>query len=76
MGRNVNREFVCSLVHEYYYNKQKHQRFCFCISCKSLSDLLNEIERWDFYGLNRFHDKWFVMFHKSSKKIALFPVFI
>ena len=64
------------LVHEYYYNKQKHHKSCVCCSCKILGYLLNEMERWDFYGLNGFHDKWFITFHKSSKKITLFPVFI
>ena len=76
MGRHVNRKFICSLVHEYYYNKQKHHKSCVCCSCKSLGYLLDEMEQWNFYGLNRFYDKWFIIFHKSSKKITLFPVFI
>ena len=45
MGRHVNRQFVCSLVHEYYYNKQKHHKFCVCTSCKSLGNLLNKMEK-------------------------------
>ena len=76
MGRHVNRQFVCCLVHEYYYNKQKHHKFCVSTSCKSLGNLLNEMERRDFYGSNKFHNKWFIIFHKSSKKITLFSVFI
>ena len=77
MGRHVNHKLIiCSLVHEYYYNKQKYHKPCVCCSCKSLGYLLDEMERWNFYGLNKFYNKWFIIFHKSSKKITLFPVFI
>ena len=76
MGRHVNRQFICSFVHQYYHNKQKHHKFCFCSSCKSLGNLLDEMDRWDFYDLNGFHDKWLIIFHKKNKKITLFPVFI
>ena len=48
----------------------------FCDSCKSLENHLDETERWDFYALNGFHDKWFIIFHKKTNKITLFPVFI
>ena len=54
---------------------QKHRKFCFCSSCKSLGNLLDEMNRWNFYDLNGFLDKWFILFHKN-KKITLFPVFI
>ena len=54
---------------------QKHRKFCFCSSCKSLGNLLDEMARWNFYDLNRFHDKWLIILHKN-KKITLFPVFI
>ena len=76
MGRHVNRRFICSLCHQYYHNKQKHHKFCFCFSCKSLEYLLDEMDRWNFYDLNRCHDKWFIIFHKKNKEITLFPVFI
>ena len=76
MRRHVNCRFICSLIQQYYHNKQKHHIFCFCSWCKSLESLLNEMERWTFYDLNRFHDKWFIIFHKKTKKITLFPVFI
>ena len=76
MGRHVNRTFICSLITQYYNNKQKNHKFCFRSLCKSLENLLNEMERWNFYDLSRFHDKWFIIFHKKTKKITLFPVFI
>ena len=75
MGRHVNRRFICFLIHQYYHNTQKHHKFCLCSSCKSLGNLLDEMARWNFYDLNRFHDKCFIIFHKN-KKITLFPVFI
>ena len=75
MARHVTRRFICSLIHQYHHNMQKHHKFCFCSSCKSLGNLLDEMARWNFYDLNRFHDKWLIIFHKN-KKITLFPVFI
>ena len=75
MGIHVNRRFICSLIHQYHHNMQKHHKFCFCSSCKSLGNLLDEMNRWNFYDLNGFLDKWFILFHKN-KKITLFPVFI
>ena len=77
MGRHVNRSFICSFIKYYqcYHNKRKH-KFCFCFSCKSFRNLLDEIERWNFYDMNRFHDKWFIIFHKKNKKTTLFPVFV
>ena len=74
MGIHVNRQFICSLLHQYYHNKQKHHKFCYFCSCKSLEYLLDEMNRWNFYDLNQFHDKWFIIFHKKNKKITLFPV--
>ena len=71
-----NRTFICSLLKQYYHNKQKHQKFCFCFYWQSLNNLLDEMDRWSFYDLNRFHDKWFIIFHKSRRKITLFPVFM
>ena len=42
-----------------------------------MDNLLSEIERWSFYKLNLFHDKWFISFHqKSDCQFTLFPVFI
>ena len=77
MGRHVNRRFTSSLIHQYYRNRQNHHKFCFCFSCKSLANLLDEIEKYNFYDLNRFHDKWFIIFHKKNKNlITLFLVFI
>ena len=76
MGRHANRRFICSLIHQYYRNKQKHDKFCFCSSCKSLEYLLDETDRWNFDDLNQFHDKWFIIFHKKNNKITLFTVFI
>ena len=32
MGRHVDHKFICSLVHQYYHNKQRHHKFCFCDS--------------------------------------------
>ena len=32
MGRHVDRKFIWSLVHQYYHNKQRHHKFCFCDS--------------------------------------------
>ena len=77
MGRHVNRNFICSLVKNYYVLKQNHHKICHCYNCKCLDNLLSEMERWSFYELNLFHDKWLIIFRrKSNCQITLFPVFI
>ena len=44
--------------------------------CKRLYNLLNEMDKWSFYNLNQFHDKWFIIFHqKYDCQITLFTVF-
>ena len=32
MARHVKHKFMRSLVHQYYHNKQRHHKFCFCDS--------------------------------------------
>ena len=77
MGRHADRAFICFLIRHYYWDKQNHCQICHCFICKRLKSLLNEIDRWNFYDLNRFHDKWFLIFHrKFDCQITLFPVFI
>ena len=57
--------------------KQNHHNSCICYACKRVFSLLNEMERWSFYDLNQFHDKWFIILHqKYGCEITLFPVFI
>ena len=77
MGRHIGRNFICSLVKNYYIQKQNHHKLCHCYNCKYLDSLLSEMERWNFYQLNRFHSKWFITFHQKFEcQITLFPVFI
>ena len=77
MGRHVDREFIVSSVKQFYFDRQEHYKFCSCYNCKCLDSLLNEMDRWDFYDLNVFHDKWFIIFHRKTEyQITLFPVFI
>ena len=77
MERHVDHSFVCSLIKQFYMEKQNHHNSCICYVCKRLVSLLNEMEKWSFYDLNRFHDKWFIIFHqKYDCEINLFPVFI
>ena len=65
MGRQVNRSFICFLVKNYYLDKQNYHKLCHCYNCKRLDSLLSQMERWSFYELNRFHDKWFIIFHRK-----------
>ena len=77
MGRNVDRKFICFLVHSYYLDRQNHHFSCCCFKYKRLDNLLDAIDRWSFYELSRGHNKWFVIFHKKfDLKITIFPVFI
>ena len=77
MGRHVNCNFICCLVKNYYFEKQNHHKLCQCYNCKHLDVLLSEMERWSFYELNRFNNKWFIIFlRKFECQITLFPVFI
>ena len=77
MERHVDHSFVCSLIKQFYMEKQNHHNSCICYVCKRLVILLNEMEKWSFYDLNRFHDKWFIIFHqKYDCEVTLFPVFI
>ena len=69
MGKDVNRKFVCLLIKIFYLDKQKHHKLCHCYSCKRLNSLLSEMERWSFYELNRFHNKWFIIFHRKFCKM-------
>ena len=77
MGRHVDRAFICFLIRQYYLDKQNQFKFCHCFTCKRLKSHLNEIDRWSFYDLNPFHDKWFIILHRKFVcQITLFPVFI
>ena len=77
MGKHINRNFICCLVKNYYFEKQNHHKQCQCYNCKRLDILLSETERWSFYELNRFHDKWLIIFHRKFEcQITLFPVSI
>ena len=77
MGRHVDRKFIVSLVKQFYFDRQKHYKFCSCYNCKCLDSLLNETDRWGFYDFNVYHDKWFIIFHRKTEyQITLFPVFI
>ena len=77
MGRHVDHSFICSLIKRFYMEKQNHHDSYICYVCKHLISLLNEMERWNFYDLNQFRDKWFIIFHrKYGCEITIFPVFI
>ena len=77
MGRHVHRAFICFLIRQYHSDKKNNCQFCNCFIYKRLKSLLNEMDRWSFYDLNQFHDKWFTIFHrKFDCQISLFPVFI
>ena len=77
MERHVDDTFICFLIKQYYLDKQNHYKFCQCFICNRLKNLLNEMDGWIFYDLNRFHDKLFIIFHqKLDWQITLFPVFI
>lgn len=66
MGRHVDRKFVVFMVHSYYLDRKIHHFFCSCFQCKCLQSLLDEIDKWGFYELNKGHKKWFVFFQKSD----------
>ena len=34
------------------------------------------MDKWDFHGLNQFHDKWFIIFHRKYDFQITLPVFI
>ena len=77
MGRHVDRTFICFLIKQYYSDKENHYKFCNFFICKCLENLLNEMDGRSFYDLNRFHDKWFIIFHrKFDYQTTLFQVFI
>ena len=77
MGIHVDRSFICSLIKQFYIEKQNHDNSCIYYVCKRLVSLLNEMERLIFYDLNQFHDKCFIIFHrKYDSEITLCLVFI
>ena len=76
MERHVDCAFIHFLIKQYYLDKKTHHKFCFCFICKHLTSLLNEMDKWDFHGLNQFHDKWFIIFHRKYDFQITLPVFI
>ena len=77
MGRHVNRSFVLFLIGKFTLDRQNHSHFCKCYYCRCLIDLNRELGKWNFYDLNKDHNKWFIIFHqKDDHEITLFPVFI
>ena len=77
MGSHVDRKFIVYMIQSYDLDRKSHHFYCCCFKCKPLSNLLNELDRWIFNGLNKGHNKWFMIFHKTfDSKITLFPVFV
>ena len=77
MGRHVNRSFVLFLIRKFNLDRQNYSHFCKCYYCRCLINLNRELGKWNFYDLNKDHDKWFIIFHqKDDHEITLFPVFI
>ena len=77
MGRHIDRKFIVFVVHSYYLDRKSNHFHYSCFKCKRLHNLLHEINRWNFYDLNRGHNKWFVIFHKKfDSQITTFLVFI
>ena len=70
MGRHVNRKFLVFMVHSYYLSRKNHYFNC-------LTNLINELDKNNFYTSNLKHKKWFVIYHhKLDSKITVFQVFI
>ena len=77
MGIHVDRKFIVRLLKGYYEDRKNHHFLCCCYKCKRFVNTLHEIERWNFYDLNKTHSKWFVIVHKKyDPKITIFPVYI
>ena len=62
MGKYVDRTFVASLVHFYYNARKNHFGNYKCYKCKRLQTLLDQMEKWSFYTLNVYHNKWFFIY--------------
>ena len=77
MGRHVNRKFLACIIHSYYLSRKDHYSHCVCYKCEHFINLMNELDKNNFYTSNLKHRKWFVIFHhKLASKITVFPVFI
>ena len=77
IGRHVDRKFIVHLIKGFYKKKKNHHSLCDCFKCKRFVNILQEIERWSFYDLNRTHNKWFVIVHnKYDPEITIFLDFI
>ena len=77
MGRHVNRKFLVFMIHSYYLSRKDHYFCRVCYKCRRLTNLINELDKNNFYTSNLKHKKWFVIFHhKLDSKITAFPVFI
>ena len=73
MGTHVNRKFVVFIVRTYYLARKNHYFSCFCYKCQRLQNILNEINKHNFYTSNLRHQKWFIIFHKKhDSKVTLF----
>ena len=57
MGRHIDRAFIHFLVRQYYIDKKNNHKLCYCVDCKCIDGLLNEMNKWSFHNLNQFHDK-------------------
>ena len=75
MGKYVDRNFINKLSAQFYLEQRSHISKCNCLCCQRYFNLLHEMNKWSFDGLNSLHNHWFFIFDKRSS-ICLFPVFI
>ena len=54
MGRHVNRKFLIFMIH---LSRQDHYFRCVCYKCRRLSNLINELDKNNFYTSNLKHKK-------------------
>ena len=77
MGGHVNRKFLVFMIHSCYLSRKYHYFRCACYKCRRLTNLMNELDKNNFYTSSLKHKKWFIIFHhKLDSKITAFPVLI
>ena len=54
MGRHVNRKFLIFMIH---LSRQDHYFRCVCYKCRRLTNLINELDKNNFYTSNLKHKK-------------------
>ena len=51
MGRHVNK-FLALMIHSYYLSRKDHFFHCVCYKCERLTNLMNELDKNNFYTSN------------------------